>query len=80
MSELPSREMAERARVDDYAGLVVWKLIRAYVADELMTAAEWHDTIDYEAGGQEYHRVINTKGGHHTDRTKARFIIDKALP
>ena len=43
---LPSREMAERARVDGYAGLVVWKLIRAYVSGRLVD----REAIDYEAG------------------------------
>ena len=41
---LPSREMAERARVDGYAGLVVWKLIRAYVSGRLVD----REAIDYD--------------------------------
>lgn len=49
MSDLPKREMAQRAIDDGYAGLVVWKLVRAYVSGELQTADEWREDISYEA-------------------------------
>ena len=81
MSYLPSREMAERARVDGYAGLVVWKLIRAYVSGRLvdreaMTQVGWFnpDSKRFRYTDEKEHDLIHSGGRRFSSYTEPVFV------
>ncbi len=82
MTELPSREevASETAWIDKGGNNIGhWrKIVEAYASSELLTAAEWRDTIDYEAAAITLHEVsIEMAEGDTYDA--ARLVVDAAI-